>query len=283
MFLARHTRTSAWCTYVRTLDECQIHIRFRTYVRSHVRTCVCASVHAHVSAHRQVEYPVKLLRDLLTWRRGLSAEQESNLRRATKGVYSSSRRTGAYVRSFVRTYAPRYVRALASARIGAGTRLRRSQACACVRTFARPYVHEACVPMGRCLRPTVWPKLWDPDRALSNVVGDVLMPGGRRVQVRCTRPFEWALFQEHWAQEALSPEPARALVVLFDQIVPHGSDLLGRQFPPRLLLEHAGFEAHHAFVVGVILISKWLGEDLFPRGVYSWPPPVPDNLVVALD
>jgi hypothetical protein len=35
-----------------------------------------------------------------------------------------------------------------------------------------------------------------------------------------------------------------------------------------------------AFVYGIVLLSKWIGKERFPQGVYGqWPPEFPDDLV----
>ena len=39
-----------------------------------------------------------------------------------------------------------------------------------------------------------------------------------------------------------------------------------------------------AFVYGIIALSKWLGKEKFPKGVYgTWPPPPPEDLAVCVD
>ena len=124
-------------------------------------------------------------------------------------------------------------------------------------------------------RSTTFPHLWDYERSTTNVIGDVCLPGGRKVQVYCTRDFEFLLFGNRWAREVLAPEPAMALKRTFELLVPRGADMLMRRYTTTVWLERAEFQGHKAFVMGVILFSKWLCDGVFPVGVRRWPPPLP--------
>jgi hypothetical protein len=132
----------------------------------------------------------------------------------------------------------------------------------------------------RCLRTTEVPLLWTDDKTLAAASCSVAMPGGggKTTAVRCTRDFEWVLFGEAWAAQTRSNDVAHALAKLFDRILPSGSHLFFRRYNPHVLLETCDFVAHKAFVHGVVLLSKWLGPDHFPQGVFAWPPVPPADI-----
>ena len=127
----------------------------------------------------------------------------------------------------------------------------------------------------RCQRNADVPPLWEDDKALTATSCYVLGQGGRRQPVRCTQEFEWVLFGQAWAREGRSPDAGHALHNLLDRVVPRGATLFQRRYTPPVLLATCDGIAPKAFVHAIILLSKWLGEDRFPEGVFAWPPPVP--------
>jgi hypothetical protein len=142
----------------------------------------------------------------------------------------------------------------------------------------RLFVHNL-LRTGRVLREAHVPPLWISDSSLSNVVGTIRLPGARPTPVRCGKQFEWTLFEGHWATE-VRVEVGLALQRLFDKVVPDGNSLLARRYPPAVLLELCDFDVAKAFVYGMILMSKWLGEVRFPVGVHVWPPPMPEVVLI---
>ncbi len=108
----------------------------------------------------------------------------------------------------------------------------------------------------RCLRTAHVPALWEDDKTVTVVLGDVRLPGGRRVPVRCSKDFEWTLVGGAWAHEARNPEVGWALLKLLDRIVPQGASMFRRRYTAQLLLESNDFVAQKAFVHSVILLSK---------------------------
>ena len=132
----------------------------------------------------------------------------------------------------------------------------------------------------RCTRRVVVPELWQRDKALSRASCYVCLPGqgAKRTPVRRARDFEWALFGQGWAAESHSTDAALALAQLLYRICPHGSYPFRRRHTMHHLLEASECVADQAFVPAVVLLSKWLGEDLFPRGIYNWPPDPPASV-----
>ena len=53
----------------------------------------------------------------------------------------------------------------------------------------------------------------------------------------------------------------------------------GSRTSSNFLLGHNGFIIEKAFVYGVICLSKWLGEKVFPKGIYGlWSPQAPSHM-----
>ena len=53
----------------------------------------------------------------------------------------------------------------------------------------------------------------------------------------------------------------------------------GSRTSSNFLLGHNGFIIEKAFVYGVICLSKWLGDKVFPKGIYGlWPPQAPSHI-----
>ena len=125
---------------------------------------------------------------------------------------------------------------------------------------------------GRHLRMAEFPRLWADDRRLSEDFAFVRLPGGRRVPVHAPKDFEWQLCGEKWASEIRDADAALLLQKLLSRIVPSSNLLFSRRYTTIGLLQTAEFSVPKAFVMAVILLSKWLGEERFPAGVHRWPP-----------
>ena len=136
---------------------------------------------------------------------------------------------------------------------------------------------KGLVDTQRCSRLARVPVLWEADKKLSKASCYVCLPGSgsKRTPVRCDRDFEWCLFGEAWAIENQCSDAAVALAGLLDRICPRGSLPFRRRYTMNHLLETCDCIAPQAFVHAVILLSKWLGRDLFPQGVFRWPPEPP--------
>ena len=52
----------------------------------------------------------------------------------------------------------------------------------------------------------------------------------------------------------------------------------------RHVLQANEYNMDKSFVYGVIMLSKWLGQDRFPAGVYGmWPPDPPPGVIPLVD
>ena len=68
---------------------------------------------------------------------------------------------------------------------------------------------------------------------------------------------------------------------IFKKIIPKGDVIFGpkSRTSGNFLLGHNDFIIEKAFVYGVYCLSKWLGQELFPPGIYGvWPPRAPSHI-----
>ena len=138
----------------------------------------------------------------------------------------------------------------------------------------------ALADTGRGDRFTPVPALFEADNRFSSVCCYTCLPGNgsKQTPVRCSRDFEWILFGQGLAIESPNRDAAVVLVKFIDSICPRASLLFRRRYTMNHLLETSECLASKAFVHAIILLSKWLGKDLFPKGIYGWPPQPPASL-----
>ena len=102
--------------------------------------------------------------------------------------------------------------------------------------------------------------------------------GGPRRQVRCGLPFQEVIDTEA-PQSILGRDPVDTLYRLFSACVPAARQVFVDAYRPLRLLHVNDYILEKAFVYGIVALSKWLGEERFPCGVYGqWPPPFPAGL-----
>ena len=122
--------------------------------------------------------------------------------------------------------------------------------------------------------------LWIADNTLTlawSMVQSFL--GGPRRQVRCGLPFQEVIDTEA-PQSILGRDPVDTLYRLFEACVPSARRVFKNASSPLRLLHINDYILEKAFVYGIVALSKWLGEDRFPQGVYGhWPPRFPNTPV----
>ncbi len=126
----------------------------------------------------------------------------------------------------------------------------------------------------RCQRNVQMPVFWEPCPSLTCTIGHELGFGGVRRAVRCCKDFEWLLFRNGWAADSRN-DASCMLVKLLDRILPQGSTLFRQRHTVQVMMNATDNILEMTFVFAVVLLSKWLGPDRFPHGVFAWPPPIP--------
>jgi len=121
------------------------------------------------------------------------------------------------------------------------------------------------------------PKLWENDDSLTVQWGQFQSPvvGGGKRWVRCSLAF-LSVIDKEAPRTHFGVDPCDQLLRLFAACSPRAKHVFsGPHTPARLLLLN-DCVVEKAFCFGIIALSKWLGEESFPQGVYgTWPPLAP--------
>ena len=120
--------------------------------------------------------------------------------------------------------------------------------------------------------------LWAVSESLLMKVAQVKAPGAGSDHhwVRCAPTFENEVRKVWDDHVAFGPDPVGALRAMFRAFVPCASQVFTGAYSPLCLLHMNNYVMEKAFVFGVIALSKWLGRERFPQGIYGdWPPCMP--------
>ena len=123
------------------------------------------------------------------------------------------------------------------------------------------------------------PDLWSSDRSFTLDWARVKpFTGGADRYVRCSLCFQ-EVVDEVLPREHFGRFPVETLYALFSAFLPHAQHVFVGAYSPLRLLHVNDYVLEKAFVYGIIALSKWLGEERFPPGVFGqWPPQVPAGL-----
>ena len=103
--------------------------------------------------------------------------------------------------------------------------------------------------------------------------------GGAPRGVRCSLDFQQVVDDEA-PQGHFGHEPVETLLRLFSACVPFARRVSIGPYSPLRLPHATDYVLEKAFVYGIVALSKWLGEERFPQGVFGqWPPNAPAGLV----
>ena len=116
--------------------------------------------------------------------------------------------------------------------------------------------------------------LWDKDNTLLVKYGTTMSFDGTMVRtVRCSAAFDSYL--EEAAPKSIGgiKDPINALSVLLDAAAPGSPKhvFVGSRSLLRCLHMNS-YVLDKTFVFCIVALSKWLGKDDFPQGIYMWPP-----------
>ena len=127
------------------------------------------------------------------------------------------------------------------------------------------------------------PRLWKPEVRWTSEWGETLRyDGKRREKVRCGLEFRGLLDSLFAPTRFGIPGPRDACAVLmglWERILPKARDVFTGAYSAPRLFAHSEYTMEGAFLYGVIVLSKLLGHEKWPVGLYSpWPPPLPEEL-----
>ena len=122
------------------------------------------------------------------------------------------------------------------------------------------------------------PDFWVVDVNFLIIYGSVKSPnGGQPKNVRCS-----ALMDEYLDEAAPSPfggvkDPTNALAAIIETIAPGAHEyVFTRRRSWLRFLQQNDYVIEKAIICCIWCLSKWLGGDWFPQGIFEWPPPFPD-------
>ena len=115
------------------------------------------------------------------------------------------------------------------------------------------------------------PHLWDEDKRLTSALGAVTGPDKTRHAVRCSKAFEWVLYEDNWAAGVPHSDACFMLGKLLERILPNGKKLFSTRFTTQVLLHDNMYVVEKAFLNAVFLMYQWLGPGWLP-GQWNWPP-----------
>ena len=130
------------------------------------------------------------------------------------------------------------------------------------------------------------PFLWEPNPAWLQPFGHTLSIDSTRtkIQVKCGFAFQQFIAPLFAPDMFGSVDPADMLRGLFGRCVPKPELIFKDNNSIARMLHTNGHVLEKTFVHGIICLSKWLGRDKFPGGVFDqWPPALPMHLKPRLD
>ena len=132
------------------------------------------------------------------------------------------------------------------------------------------------VRSGRTQQTVETPYWWTEDTRLTCALGSVRGVDGQRHSVRSSKDFEWLLFNNGFAAYSHN-DAIHMLHRLWDKVCPDGRCLLQGRYQAGILLHECQYVVEKAFVHGIFLMYRILGNGWLP-GEFVWPPvppPVP--------
>jgi len=135
---------------------------------------------------------------------------------------------------------------------------------------------EKCLADGTFTRMLLIVPLWETNKSLTLDYSYVSsFTDGHRRQVRCCRQFE-DLIDIVAAKGHFGKDPVETLYRLWEKCVPRARSIFTASSTPLRMLHANDYVMEKAFVYGIVSLSKWLGKERFPQGIYGdWPPNLP--------
>lgn len=129
------------------------------------------------------------------------------------------------------------------------------------------------------------PELWEPNYDFLIRYGPVKpVNGGRPRNVRCGAQFDAFLSQEAPHEfGGTGGDSLRSLTTLLEACAPGSTRVFVNAHSFIRILHRCDYVLEKSFVFCIICLSKWLGQERFPQGLYGdWPPAPPPGALPAL-
>ena len=131
-------------------------------------------------------------------------------------------------------------------------------------------------------RYLIIPQFWHCDKDLTRHCGSFAVESLHGVtetrKVFCAQPFE-RLMKQYACWPLGSKDAKQTLVALLEKCVPHASKIFTGNYEVSRLLHMNDYVLEKTFVYAIVCLSKWMGSDLFPQGIYGhYPPAAPTDI-----
>ena len=131
--------------------------------------------------------------------------------------------------------------------------------------------------------PTNIPDLWVPLDHLTYQWCQFSPPGrigGHPRWVRCSAKFNMLIEKYDPPRGMLARNPVDSLYKVFEMIVPRPRQIFLAHSHLHQVIHINDYILDKTFVYGVVMLSKWLGQERLPKGVYGvWPPDPPPEVL----
>ena len=133
--------------------------------------------------------------------------------------------------------------------------------------------------------PANIPLLWNTDDSFNFPWCRMTPPhGGPLHGVRCSAQFNTVLGTYYQETFAAKRNAEGAMLEVFKQCIPKPSQIFAPPVSFKHLLVMNDYSMDMTFVHGAIMLSKWLGQDRYPCGVFGlWPPEPPPGAIPAIE
>ena len=139
---------------------------------------------------------------------------------------------------------------------------------------------RVAITSGLLKRWIVVPHLWEASDQDTVPLGRVNVLGsGVSRWARCSPPFKALLEATCPPTRFSGAKPEVMLQALLRRVVPRSTEIFSGAYSPMNLLHANDYIVCKAFVYAVVALSKWLGSERFPQGLYgTWPPQAPADV-----
>ena len=138
-----------------------------------------------------------------------------------------------------------------------------------------------CVKGGFCDRYLFINELWQNDKSLTKhwcTAKDKPFHGvTQNRNVYCAQRFAH-LIDQYGRGPMFVKDPKQTMLTLLEKCVPYASRIFCGNYEVSEMLHLNDYVLEKTFVYAILCLSKWLGKEVFPQGIYLWPPIAPPDL-----
>ena len=124
----------------------------------------------------------------------------------------------------------------------------------------------------------VTPDLWKNDKTLTTFwAPSKSFHGGKCTKsALCGEPFRLVI--DRFAAQGTIPVPEQMIMTLLEQCVPCARKIFTGNYTPIKMLHMQDYVIEKTFVYAMMMLTKFLGAQQLPWGVFKWPPAAPPDI-----